>query len=77
MTEPMPCPFCFGSGLRAVPYGLPASVPLVADGDLTISQTGEDWYCVRCTCSVMGPRVKATKAKACEKAITAWNRRTL
>lgn len=64
--------------MRFVPYGITEHPPLVADGPLNICQPGDGWYCVQCVdCYAMGPRVKATKAKACEKAIAAWNKRTI
>ena len=76
MNEPMPCPFCGGSGLRHVPYEITNHPQLVLDGALGISVTGDGWYCVRCAdCYTMGPRVKASKANACDRAIGAWNKR--
>ena len=74
----MPCPFCGGSGLRAVPYELNSydHPPLEVDGALTVSITGDGWYAVRCgDCYAMGPRVKATRAKGVSKAVEAWNKR--
>jgi hypothetical protein len=80
IAEPIPCPFCGGSGLKYIPYDLKAydHPPLVVDGPLNVCVTGEGWYCVQCVdCYAMGPRVKATKAQAVTKAIDAWNGRTL
>ena len=75
---PIPCPFCGGSGLHYVPREIADHPPLDLDGDLSICQTGERWWCVQCgCCGATGPRVWAGRDKACPKAIAAWNRRTL
>ena len=75
--EISPCPFCGASGLGHV-LRLPYDGMLDPEGGLGMVQTGEDWYAVRCRdCEAGGPRVRATKAKAVEKAVKAWNRRTI
>lgn len=74
----LPCPFCFGSGLHWVPGDLAEHPRLDAAGSLSVVRTADDWFAVKCSgCYAMGPRVKATKAAACGRAIEAWNRRTL
>lgn len=74
----LPCPFCGASGLGRVLGGMPYDGLLDLDGGLCMVQTGEDWYAVRCRdCDAEGPRVKASRAEAVEKAVKAWNRRTI
>lgn len=78
MTGPSRCPFCGAPDLGWVPGDLVEHPPLYADGGLAVISTGDGWYAVRCRCcDAMGPRVKATKARACEEAIEAWNKRSL
>ena len=75
--EISPCPFCGASGLAYV-LRLPYDGALDLDGGLGMVKTGEDWYAIRCRdCDAEGPRVKAAKGKAVEKAVKAWNRRTI
>ena len=76
--EISPCPFCGASGLGSVLGGLSYDGTLDLDGGLGMVRTGENWYAVRCReCEAAGPRVRASRAKAVEKAIAAWNRRTI
>lgn len=79
-AQPLPCPFCGGAGLRHVPRELDGGErpALDLDGALFVSVTGDGWYAVRCSdCYAMGPRVHATRASGCAKAIEAWNGRTI
>lgn len=77
-SQPLPCPFCGASGLGYVPYETIEHPPLDAGGALTLTITGDGWYCIRCSdCGAGGPRVRATRAKGCERAVEAWNGRTI
>ena len=73
-----PCPFCGASGLGYVLGGLPYDGPLDLEGGLGMVSAGIGWYAIRCrNCDARGPNVKASRDKACEKAINAWNGRTI
>ena len=76
--EPMPCPFCGASGLGYVLGGLPYDGTLDLEGGLGMVSSGIGYYAICCRdCECRGPNVKAKREQAVERAIKAWNRRTI
>ena len=75
--EPIPCPFCGGSGLRSVPSFVDVHPPLDPDGCLALCQTDQNGFCILCTdCRMWGPRVEVSHDRAYPKTVAAWNGRT-
>jgi hypothetical protein len=76
--ELKPCPFCGASGLGYVLGGLPYYGTLELEGGLGMVSSGIGYYAICCRdCEWQGPKVKAKREQAVERAIEAWNGRTL
>lgn len=75
---PIPCPFCGASGLGHVLGGLPYDGTLDLEGGLGMVSSGIGYYAILCLdCGCRGPNVKAKREQAVERAIKAWNGRTI
>ena len=75
---PIPCPFCGASGLGRVLGGLPYDGTFDLEGGLGMVSSGIGYYAIYCRdCGCQGPNVKAKREQAVERAIKAWNRRTI
>lgn len=73
-----PCPFCGAAGLGYVLGGLPHTAALDLEGGLGMVSPGIGYYAIRCReCDCRGPNVKASKERAVDAAIKAWNGRTI